>query len=437
MRWGGSDAGGGRGDSAGSAPFLDADLAVRRDAFPVRAALRLGAGERIALLGPNGAGKSTVLGALAGLTPLAGGTIVLDGRTLEGGAPDGPVPAHSGLDRSGPDGDGLDLRAPARRTRSVRPSDRGITLLDQSPRLFPHLDLTGNIGFGPRVRGASRARAREIAREWLERVGLADRARDRPHLLSGGQQQRVAIARAFAAGPRLLLLDEPFAALDAQAIGPMRALLLDELDRTGTAAILVTHDLADAWQWADRCLVLDRGRVVADASPAELATRPRSPFTAALAGFGGVHGRWDASASAVVVDEAGSATRAAGTGSAEDAGGGATARADGTARHGDTAMLPAIPGGHANAHDAATLRDGTPVFAVAAPRDVELVPPGTAGAIPGHVTHVALDGGLARVHHTSGLIAEVPAASAVSLRDGTLWLRPHVLRAHEATTAQE
>lgn len=375
--------------------LLDADLAVRRDAFTVEVALRLGAGQRIALLGPNGAGKSTVLGALAGVTALDRGTVVLDGRTLDG-----------------PGG-------------TVRPSDRGITLLDQAPRLFPHLDLAGNIGFGPRAHGATRSAARGIAREWLERVGLADRAVARPHTLSGGQQQRVAIARAFAARPRLLLLDEPFAALDAQAIGPMRSLLLAELDRTGTAAILVTHDLADAWQWADGCLVLDRGRLVADCSPAELATRPRTPFTAALAGFGGVHGRWDAGASAVVVGtewSPGAMGVEVGSSARGDAAGSSALAAAAPDRH--VALLPAI-------HDPdQPLHDGAPVFAVAAPRDVDVVPPGTPGALPGQVTHVALDGGLARIHHTSGLIAEVPTPDAASLRTGTVWLCPRTLRAH-------
>ena len=343
---------------------LEVDVTVRRGALTVSAAFSVGEGERIAVLGANGAGKSTLLGAIGGSIAPASGTVMLGGRML--------------------DGPGVRLR----------PDERAVTMLDQKPRLFPHLDLAGNIAFGPRARGVSRAEAHRIAAAWLRRFELEDRARARPEQLSGGQQQRIAIARAFAAAPRLLLLDEPFAALDAASVPDIRTLLVAEVERARMTSILVTHDLADAWQWASRCVVIDGGEVVADASPTELAEHPGHPFTAALAGFGVVWGVWDGAG--IVIDGH---------------------------RMPATAEV-------AIAHQA-------PVFGVAAPRAVQIVAEGTADAVPGTVVDIALYAGTARVRHSSGLIAEIdPSRHPIPRAGERLWVRAASLRALPAPVAR-
>lgn len=321
---------------------LSADVTVNRPGFTTTASIAMEAGGRLAVLGPNGSGKSTLLSAIAGLTPIADGSVVLDDRLIE---------------RAG----GVRLR----------PAERRIGLLDQKPRLFPHLSVGQNIAFGPRARGARRAETRTVVRTWLERLGLADRADAAPHELSGGQQQRVAIARAFAAEPRLLLLDEPFAALDAESAPLVRRLLSDELARTGTAAVLVTHDLADAWQLADDCLVLHDGRVVERGSPADFAARPQHPFTARLAGFAVVEGCW--------------------TGTALDIG--------------DGILLPGRAGSELATGDAA--------FAVIAPQEVGLRTSADAfrTGVTAQLASVSSQAGSLRLEHRSGLAAVVPVSA--------------------------
>ena len=313
---------------------LDADVLVHRDDFTLQAAVQVPPGGRLAVLGPNGSGKSTLLSALAGLVALDGGRISLDERELE---------------RAG----GLRLR----------PEQRGVALLDQKPRLFPHLSVAQNIAFAPRARGVARGEARRIAIDWLDRLGLAGRGDERPHRLSGGQQQRVAIARALAAEPALVLLDEPFAALDAESAPAVRRMLSDQLSARGVSSILVTHDLADAWQLADDCMVLDHGRVLERAAPAELVASPRHPFTARLAGFDVVSGVW----SGVALEL------------------------------GDGSALPGGPEGQLAAGDHA--------FAVLAPSAAEVRPD---GAYRMRVDAVSAHAGVMRVEHRSGLTAVVP-----------------------------
>jgi molybdopterin-binding protein len=219
--------------------------------------LEVAEGETVALLGPNGAGKSTVLSVIAGLVAPTTGGVMLGGRRLAG------VPPHR----------------------------RQIALLAQEPLLFPHLTAADNVAFGPRAGGATRAEARARAHRWLELVGVAELAQRRPHQLSGGQAQRVAIARALAAEPRLLLLDEPMAALDVDVAPALRHLLRTVLaDRT---AIVVTHDALDALLLADRVVVVEGGRVVEHGPTAEVLRRPRSTFAARIAGLNLVAGRWD------------------------------------------------------------------------------------------------------------------------------------------------
>src|SRR5215472_5271702 len=166
--------------------MLDVDIQLRLSRLTLDVAFTVAAGEVLALLGPNASGKSTTLRALVGLLPLAGGRIVLDGTVLED---------------------------PAQRVK-VAPEKRPIGLMFQDYLLFPHMSALENVAFGLRCRGADKTTAREKASQTLARLGLDKVAEARPGAMSGGQQQRVAMARALVTDPRLLLLDEPLAALD-------------------------------------------------------------------------------------------------------------------------------------------------------------------------------------------------------------------------------
>ncbi|MEV7428143.1 ATP-binding cassette domain-containing protein [Nocardioides sp. NPDC092400] len=238
---------------------LSATVAAR----DVEVALEVADGETVALLGPNGAGKSTVLAVAAGLLRPDAGRVVLDGEELTG-------------------------------RRQVPPHARGTALLAQDPLLFPHLSAVDNVAFGPRSAGARRRAARDRARGWLAEVGVDDLADRRPGQLSGGQAQRVAVARALAAEPRLLLLDEPMAALDVAVTPALRQTLRRVLE--GRTTLLVTHDVLDALLLADRVVVLDQGRVVEDGPSRDVLARPRSAFAARVAGLNMVAGRWSAGA---------------------------------------------------------------------------------------------------------------------------------------------
>jgi molybdate transport system ATP-binding protein len=244
---------------------LDAHLVVDRGAFRLDVRLAAAPGEVLALLGPNGAGKTTALRALAGLTPLTGGALTLDAAVLEDPA--------------------LRLRVP--------PEDRPCGVIFQDYLLFPHLSALDNVAFGPRCRGMGRARARQLAADLLDRMGLADHAHARPRRLSGGQAQRVALARALATAPRLLLLDEPLAALDAAARLEVRAELRRHLSEFEAVAVLVTHDPLDAMVLADRLVVVEHGEVVQEGTPAEIARRPRTDYVARLVGLNLYRGEAD------------------------------------------------------------------------------------------------------------------------------------------------
>ncbi|ASO19148.1 molybdate transport system ATP-binding protein [Actinoalloteichus hoggarensis] len=238
---------------------LDARLIVRRDTgFRLDLELRIRPGEVVALLGPNGAGKTTALRALAGLRPLDDGRIDLAGEVLD---------------------------EPGRPDRFVPPNRRRLGVVFQDHRLFGHLSALENVAFGPRAHGVRRRVARESAMEWLERLGIAELADRPPARLSGGQAQRVALARALAVRPALLLLDEPTAALDAGSRLAVRAELARQLADFDGCAVLVTHDALDAMALATRLVVLESGSVVQDGTPAEVATRPRTDYVAALVGL--------------------------------------------------------------------------------------------------------------------------------------------------------
>ncbi|WP_235833511.1 sulfate/molybdate ABC transporter ATP-binding protein [Glaciibacter flavus] len=247
---------------------LAASLRAVRGSFTLDAALNVRDGEVLALLGPNGAGKSTVLALLAGLRAPELGYVQVGDRTL------------------------TRIR-PGERSIVVPPEKRGIGLLGQDPRLFPHLDVAANVAFGPRSQGASAVQAADTAREWLERVGLADAGGRMPAQLSGGQQQRAAIARALAARPEVLLLDEPLASLDVQTAPAIRELLRTTLREAGTTAVIVTHDVLDAIVLAGRTAVLESGRIAQEGTTAQLLSAPTTPFTARIAGVNLVIGVGD------------------------------------------------------------------------------------------------------------------------------------------------
>ncbi|MFJ2172908.1 ABC transporter permease [Streptomyces sp. NPDC087851] len=207
-------------------------------------------GTTIAVVGPNGAGKTTLLRALLGLTPRA----------------------HAEL-RLGE----LDVTA-------LPPHRRGVAWVPQNGALFPHLSALANTAYGLRAHGVPRAEARRTAQRWLDRLGVGQLAHRKPHQVSGGQAQRVALARALAARPRLLLLDEPLAALDQTTRAQVRHTLRGHLDGFGGVCLIVTHDPVEAVSLADRVLVLDEGRVLQDAPPAEVTRHPRSPWVARMLG---------------------------------------------------------------------------------------------------------------------------------------------------------
>ena len=167
---------------------------------------------------------------------------------------------------------------------------RGVAMLSQQAMLFPHMTAAANVGYAPRCKGQSRSAARATAHRWLEAVGAADLAERRPAQLSGGQAQRVAVARALAAEPRLLLLDEPMAALDVTAAPALRRLLREILRDNGRTAIIVTHDLLDALAIADKVIVVEGGRVVESGPVRRVLSAPRSGFAARIAGVNLVSG---------------------------------------------------------------------------------------------------------------------------------------------------
>lgn len=230
--------------------------------------LEVEAGRTTALVGPNGSGKSTVCSVVAGLLDAENGQVVLGGRVL-----DGP-------------GD------------FVRAGRRQVALLSQEPGVFAHMSVLGNVVFALRCQGVSRAEATRRARAELAAVG-ADHLASRPGgALSGGQAARVALARALATGPRLLVLDEPMAALDVTARQEMRRLVARRCAEEGLTLLLVTHDVLDLTALAEDVVVLDRGRVVEQGPTARVLSAPRSDFVAHLTGTAVLTGVVDGDAEA-------------------------------------------------------------------------------------------------------------------------------------------
>ncbi|OKK02583.1 ABC transporter ATP-binding protein/permease [Streptomyces sp. CB03234] len=308
-------------------------------------------GTTIAVVGPNGAGKTTLLRALLALTDRAHARLRLGDTDVTG------LPPHR----------------------------RGVAWVPQDGALFPHLTALANTAYGLRTRGVPRGEARRTAQQWLDRLGVGHLAHRRPGQLSGGQAQRVALARALAARPRLLLLDEPLAALDQTTRAHVRHTLRRHLDGFGGVCLIVTHDPVEAVSLADRVLVLEDGRALQDTSPAEVTRHPRSPWVARMLG----RNAWPG-----------------------------TATADGLALPGGTAVIAADP-----------VPPGTEALAVIAPEAVSLhrdKPTGSPrNTWPGTVRELTAVGSRLRVlvtsDHAPDLVAEItPAAAAdLGLTDGT------------------
>jgi len=210
------------------------------------ATLRVERGELVALLGPSGSGKTTLLRVIAGFEEPDSGSVAIAGRPVAG---DGAW---------------------------VEPEHRRIGMVFQDGALFPHLTVERNVAFG-----ASR---RERVGKCLDLVGLTDRAASFPHELSGGERQRVALARALAADPEVVLLDEPFASLDAGLRDALRAQVTDILRAAGTSALLVTHDQAEALSLAGTVAVMRAGRVEQVGTPEEIYDRPQNRWVAEFLG---------------------------------------------------------------------------------------------------------------------------------------------------------
>ena len=231
---------------------LDARGLVRRYGSVVavdHADLAVPRGEVVALLGPSGCGKTTTLRLIAGLDR-GEGSISIDGVTVSGGA------------------------------KVVPPEKRGVGLVFQDSVLFPHLDVAANVSYG--LKGTDR----DAAQRMLSLLGIAHLSRRMPHEISGGEQQRTALARTLATQPSLVLLDEPFAHLDASLRERVRDEMLGALRRTDTAALLVTHDQSEALAISDRVIVMNAGRIHQQGTPEQVYRHPVDRFTAEFIGRG-------------------------------------------------------------------------------------------------------------------------------------------------------
>lgn len=201
-------------------------------------------GKLVALLGPSGSGKTTILRMIAGLDKPDSGDILIDGE----------------------------------RVNDIPGSKRGIGFVFQNYALFRYMTVANNIGFGLEVQKKSKQEIKARVEELLELISMDDLGKRYPHQLSGGQRQRVAFARALAPNPHLLLLDEPFAAIDAKVRRELRSWLREMIGRVGVTSIFVTHDQEEAMEVADTIIVTNEGRVEQIGSPEEICMHPATDF---------------------------------------------------------------------------------------------------------------------------------------------------------------
>ena len=206
--------------------------------------IRIPKGKLVALLGPSGSGKTTILRMIAGLEHPDSGEILIDGKVVN----------------------------------NVPGSERGIGFVFQSYALFRYMTVYDNIAFGLRVKKTPESEIKERVAELMKLIGCEGLERRYPSQLSGGQRQRVAFARALAPNPHILLLDEPFAAIDAKVRLELRTWLRDMINRIGITSIFVTHDQDEAIEVADEIIVTNLGRVEQVGTPPELYTNPATPF---------------------------------------------------------------------------------------------------------------------------------------------------------------
>ena len=231
---------------------LVVDVRLSRGRFELDVSFTLAEGRTLAIVGPNGAGKSSLAGALGGFVEVGDGRILVSDRVLTDTAA------------------GIDLPMDERR----------VGIVFQDHLLFPHLTVLQNVAFGPRSVG--RVDATAHAAEWLDRLGIASLAAQRPRQLSGGQAQRVALARTLAAGPSVLVLDEPFSSLDVEVRDDVRSEVARHLGSFAGCTVLISHDLDDVAALADEVLVIESGRVTQRGSLAQITATPATPYVRRL-----------------------------------------------------------------------------------------------------------------------------------------------------------
>ncbi len=236
---------------------LHAKIATQIGSLRLECDISAEADTTVAVLGPNGAGKSTLLRVIAGLHRADKGRVQVGDDVFED--------TDSGT--------------------WMTPEARRVGFVFQDHGLFPHMSVLDNVSFGLRSRGVFRTTARQQAAAWLERVDLSSYASNRPSALSGGQTQRAALARALVIEPRVLLLDEPLAAVDASGKLDLRRTLREHLGTFSGVRILVTHDPLEAASLAERVIILEDGRVTQDGRFADVTARPRSTWIARMAGL--------------------------------------------------------------------------------------------------------------------------------------------------------
>ncbi len=253
--------------------MLELDVRSRRGRFELQAEFLAPSGATTVIVGESGAGKTSLLRLAAGLDQPERGRIVLDGVVYAAPQAGIAVPAWR----------------------------RNVGYVAQDYALFPHLSVEQNVAFGLRAQGTPRNAIASRVTEALRRAGIAELARRKPAMLSGGQQQRAAIARALAIDPRLLLLDEPLAALDIQTRRLIRAELRDLLRTLGCVTLYVTHSPIEALLFGDRIVVIERGRVSQTGTREDLLRYPRSRYVAELMGTNLFAGRVGTGGGAAVV----------------------------------------------------------------------------------------------------------------------------------------